>query len=441
MVDHLADLNDLGVTVIELLPLNACDGRWNWGYDGAALFAPWQVYGTPDELRALIDRAHALGLAVILDVVYNHFGPAGNYTGQFSDQYVRPDVLTAWGPAINLGGPGSEHVRAFFVANARHWVEEYHFDGFRVDATHAFVDDGPRPFLAEFARAVRAATDRQLVLIAEDHRNLNTIIQPGDRRRLGLRRRLGRRLPPRHAPLPDRRPRRGLPGLRGDGRRSWPRRSTGAGSRRANTRTTAGSTGGPTRPASRPSGSSSACRTTTGSATAAGATDCTTRSTRRPIAPRPPPCSWPPRRRCCCRGRSGPPRPRSSTSPTTPPNSARRSATGRAREFQLYDDFNTPAKLAAIPDPQAESTFRAAASTGPSATASRTPRSSGGIRPCCTFAAMRPLGAGDPAISAIGPDGIDFSSAREPASWRSSTCGVPRLPARRRAFGPRRRSS
>ena len=178
VIDHLPALADLGVTLIELLPLNACDGRWNWGYDGAALFAPWHHYGTPDELRTLIDRAHALKLGVILDVVYNHFGPAGNYTGQFSAGYTRPDVATAWGPAINLGGPGSEHVRGFFLANARHWINEYHFDGFRVDATHAFVDDGPEPFLGEFAREVRVSTDRDLILIAEDHRNLRTIIQP-----------------------------------------------------------------------------------------------------------------------------------------------------------------------------------------------------------------------------------------------------------------------
>ena len=175
--DRLPDLAALGVTCVELLPLNACDGRWNWGYDGAALFAPYQAYGTPDELRSLVDRAHSLGLGVILDVVYNHFGPAGNYTGRFSAGYTRPDIVTAWGPAINLGGPGSEQVRAFFLANARHWIDEYHFDGFRVDATHAFVDDGPEPFLSEFAREVRASTDRDLILIAEDHRNLNTIIQ------------------------------------------------------------------------------------------------------------------------------------------------------------------------------------------------------------------------------------------------------------------------
>ena len=193
VVEHLADLKELGVTVIELLPLNACDGRWGWGYDGAALFAPWHVYGTPDELRAVIDRAHALGLGVILDVVYNHFGPAGNYTGQFSNEYVKEDVRTAWGPAINLGGPGSKHVRAFFIENARSWIKEYHFDGFRVDATHAFVDDGPVPFLSEFALEVRASTDRQLILIAEDHRQPQHDHPPEHCGRLGLRRCLGRR--------------------------------------------------------------------------------------------------------------------------------------------------------------------------------------------------------------------------------------------------------
>ena len=178
VADHLTDLVELGVTVIELMPLNACDGRWNWGYDGAALFAPSHHHGTPDELRMLIDRAHALGLAVILDVVYNHFGPAGNYTGRFSADYVRSDHITAWGPAINLGGPGAANVTTFFLANAWHWVDEYHFDGFRLDATHAFVDDGPHPFLAEFTRQIRDATPRNLVVIAEDHRNLRTILDP-----------------------------------------------------------------------------------------------------------------------------------------------------------------------------------------------------------------------------------------------------------------------
>ncbi len=176
---RLADLADLGVSAVELLPLNDFPGRGGWGYDGAALFAPARCYGTPDDLRRLVDRAHSLGLAMLLDVVYNHFGPDGNYTGQFSPYYVNPAHQTNWGPAINLGGQGSEHVREFFFANAEHWLREYHFDGFRVDATHAFVDDGPRPFLAEFADRCRACVpDRSIVLIAEDHRNLDQIIRP-----------------------------------------------------------------------------------------------------------------------------------------------------------------------------------------------------------------------------------------------------------------------
>ena len=176
---RLAELADLGVTAIQLMPVNDFPGRWNWGYDGVSLFAPARCYGRPDDLRSLVDRAHSFGMAVLLDVVYNHFGPDGNYTGQFSPSYVNPAHHTNWGPAINLGGEGSEMVRAFFIENARMWLHEYHFDGFRLDATHAFVDDGPRPFLEEFAEAVRASVpDRKLILIAEDHRNLDKIIRP-----------------------------------------------------------------------------------------------------------------------------------------------------------------------------------------------------------------------------------------------------------------------
>ncbi len=176
---RLVELADLGVTAIQLMPVNDFPGRWNWGYDGVSLFAPARCYGRPDDLRSLVDRAHSYGMAVLLDVVYNHFGPDGNYTGRFSPFYVNPAHQTNWGPAINLGGEGSEMVRAFFIENARMWLHEYHFDGFRLDATHALVDDGPRPFLEEFAEAVRASVpDRKLILIAEDHRNLDRIIRP-----------------------------------------------------------------------------------------------------------------------------------------------------------------------------------------------------------------------------------------------------------------------
>jgi maltooligosyltrehalose trehalohydrolase len=176
---RLAELADLGVTAVQLLPVNDFPGRWNWGYDGVSLFAPARCYGRPHDLRRLVDEAHSLGMAVLLDVVYNHFGPDGNYTGQFSPHYVRPDRSTPWGPAINLGGEHSAMVREFFFENARMWIHEYHFDGFRLDATHAFVDDGSRPFLEEFSEVVRASCpDRKLILIAEDHRNLDTIIRP-----------------------------------------------------------------------------------------------------------------------------------------------------------------------------------------------------------------------------------------------------------------------
>ena len=176
---YLAELADLGVTAVQLLPVNDFPGRWNWGYDGVSLFAPARCYGRPDDLRRLVDRAHSYGMAVLLDVVYNHFGPDGNYTGQFSPSYVNPKHQTNWGPAINLGGEGSAEVREFFFENARMWLHEYHMDGFRLDATHAFVDDGPRPFLEEFSEVVRASVpDRTPILIAEDHRNLDKIIRP-----------------------------------------------------------------------------------------------------------------------------------------------------------------------------------------------------------------------------------------------------------------------
>lgn len=169
-------LRDLGVTALELMPVAAFPGRWNWGYDGAALFAPAHVYGRPDDLRALVDEAHRLGLAVFLDVVYNHLGPDGAYLPAYGPAFTDHHT-TPWGRAMNLDDAHAEGLRALFVDNALHWLREYHFDGLRLDATHALVDDSPTHFLAELAAAVAELTPRRF-LVAEDHRNLNRLLLP-----------------------------------------------------------------------------------------------------------------------------------------------------------------------------------------------------------------------------------------------------------------------
>jgi maltooligosyltrehalose trehalohydrolase len=171
-------LKELGVNAIELMPVGDFPGRWNWGYDGVSLFAPARCYGRPDDLRRLVDTAHRLGLAVILDVVYNHFGPDGNYTGLYSPYYLSKKHHTPWGDAINLDGPHSENVRGFFIENALHWVHEYHIDGLRLDATHALMDDGPRHFLAELTARVKASVAKPVHVVAEDHRNLAHMMKP-----------------------------------------------------------------------------------------------------------------------------------------------------------------------------------------------------------------------------------------------------------------------
>ncbi len=187
VIERLPYLVDLGVTAIELMPVADFPGRWNWGYDGVDLFAPARCYGRPDDLRQLVDAAHRLGLAVFLDVVYNHFGPDGNYLGAFSRSYFTERHHTAWGAALNFDDPHSDQVRRFFIENALHWVHEYHLDGLRLDATHAIVDDSPRHFLAELAQRVHASTTgRPVLVIAEDPRNLATMIQPGSAGGWGL---------------------------------------------------------------------------------------------------------------------------------------------------------------------------------------------------------------------------------------------------------------
>jgi len=175
---RLSRLAALGVTAIELMPVADFAGDRNWGYDGVALFAPARCYGTPDDLRRLVDAAHALGLAVFLDVVYNHLGPDGAYHAAFSPYYYTDRHETPWGAALNFDGDSHAPAREFFIENARHWVHEYHVDGLRLDATHAIADDGTRHFLAELTARVHASAGRRVLVVAEDHRNLSGMLKP-----------------------------------------------------------------------------------------------------------------------------------------------------------------------------------------------------------------------------------------------------------------------
>jgi maltooligosyltrehalose trehalohydrolase len=167
--EQLNELRDLGVTTIELMPVAEFDGRFGWGYDGVDLFAPFHHYGTPDDLRAFVDRAHIVGLGVILDVVYNHLGPSGNYLRVFSPAYFSSKYENEWGDAINFDGPDAGPVREFSVANARYWVDEFHMDGLRLDATQQIFDESPRHIIAEIVAAMHdAAGERTVFAVAEN---------------------------------------------------------------------------------------------------------------------------------------------------------------------------------------------------------------------------------------------------------------------------------
>jgi maltooligosyltrehalose trehalohydrolase len=183
---RLDALRDLGVTVIELMPLADFPGSRNWGYDGTCLYAPSRVYGSPDDLRSFVDRAHRLGIAVALDVVYNHLGPEGAYLSQFNDRYFTDARTTPWGRAVNLDGEGSAMVRRFIIDNARHWIREYHFDGLRLDATHALLEEHSGSIVRELAQAVRSDSVRPVFIHAEDDRNLASIVEDVSRGGWGL---------------------------------------------------------------------------------------------------------------------------------------------------------------------------------------------------------------------------------------------------------------
>jgi malto-oligosyltrehalose trehalohydrolase len=174
-VDKLDHLVKLGITAIEIMPVADFPGRWNWGYDGALLYAPDSSYGRPEDLKTLVQEAHARGLMVILDVVYNHFGPDGNFLPAYAPQSFTDRHETDWGAAVNYDGEGSENVREFTIHNALYWIEEFHFDGLRLDAVHAIKDDSPKHVLDELAERVReSAGDRQVHLILENEKNQAT---------------------------------------------------------------------------------------------------------------------------------------------------------------------------------------------------------------------------------------------------------------------------
>jgi len=172
-VRRFDELADVGVTAIELMPVADFPGARNWGYDGVLQFAPDATYGPPEALKRLVDAAHARGLMVLLDVVYNHFGPDGNYLHAYAPQFFNPRHQTPWGAAINFDGEHSDVVRSFFVHNALYWLEEYHFDGLRLDAVHAIADDSRPDIVDELCARVRAhfGERRRVHLVLENDRN------------------------------------------------------------------------------------------------------------------------------------------------------------------------------------------------------------------------------------------------------------------------------
>lgn len=173
---HLAELSELGVSVIEMMPVAEFPGRFGWGYDGVGLFAPYHHYGSPDDLRSFIDDAHAHGIAVVLDVVYNHLGPDGNYLKEFSEHYFKGN--TEWGEAFNFDGDDSGGVRELFTCNAAYWGEEFHFDGLRLDATQQIFDTSSPHIITEIVARVReAAHGRRTLIVAENEPQDATLVR------------------------------------------------------------------------------------------------------------------------------------------------------------------------------------------------------------------------------------------------------------------------
>jgi maltooligosyltrehalose trehalohydrolase len=188
IIPHLNEIKDLGITAIELMPIAQFPGGRNWGYDGVYAYAPQNTYGGPDGLRRLVNACHARGLALVLDVVYNHFGPEGNFIGEYAN-YFSDCYVSNWGSCLNFDGAQSDNVRQFFIENALHWITEYHIDSLRLDATHAILDFSSCTFLEELATAVHqhaARLQRQTYLIAENARNDSRTIRPQEERGIGM---------------------------------------------------------------------------------------------------------------------------------------------------------------------------------------------------------------------------------------------------------------
>ena len=185
--DKLRFLKDVGITVVNMMPVNEFPGRFGWGYDGVDLFAPTHLYGTPDDLRGFVDTAHRLGLGVILDVVYNHIGPSGNFLKAFSPDYFTDRHATDWGEALNYDGPDSRGMRDLAISNAAYWIEEYHFDGLRLDATQNIYDASDDHVIAALGRAARAAAgQRSIIIVAENEPQNSDLVRPLDRGGFGL---------------------------------------------------------------------------------------------------------------------------------------------------------------------------------------------------------------------------------------------------------------
>jgi len=179
VIERLDYLVDLGVTAVELMPVADFPGGRNWGYDGVCQFAHDSCYGNPDDLKALVQAAHDRGLMVLLDVVYNHFGPEGNYLRAYAPQFFTDRHSTPWGDGINFDGPGSRIVRDFFIHNALYWLTEFHFDGLRLDAVNAIIDDSTTHILTELSEEVRnfVGTERQVHLVLENDQNGASYLQ------------------------------------------------------------------------------------------------------------------------------------------------------------------------------------------------------------------------------------------------------------------------